>query len=297
MKTNRVPIELAQQSFLISKESEGVSPKTLDTYRRMTDKFIGYVLEQGITGLEAITPSIVRAYFLSLSKQGFTTHTIHDHCRPVKTMLRFWHFDGMLDTDVMARIKMPQTDKNVQPAFTEDEVKSLLQNGCKSERDKALLLFLLDTGVRASELCDLTIADVDLSSGAVTVEHGKGDKRRMTFMGTKSKRALLKYFMVRGEYANDSPLFPAQSGEHLTPSGLFQLLERIGDRAGVKDVAPHKCRRTMAIFCLRAGMDVFRLAQLLGHSQVQILRQYLNILPSDLKEAHRQSGALDHMRI
>lgn len=302
MKTNHeptstVPLQLAQESFLIAKESEQLSPLTLATYRRMTDKFVAFLMEQGITSLEGISPTTVRGYFTYLTKQGLTQHTIHDRARPVKTMLRFWHFDGMMQQNVMERVKMPSACKDVLPAFSELEVKTLLHDGCRNERDTAMLLFLLDSGCRASEFCALTVGDVDIKSGSVTIEHGKGDKKRVAYLGAKSKRALLKYMMLRGDCGASDPLFPSQTNQHLTTSGLGQCLERIGDRAGVKDVHPHKCRRTMAINCLRAGMSIFMLAKLLGHSDISVLRHYLSIQNDDLQDAVKQYGALDHMRL
>ncbi len=302
MKTKQIPsqntaLQLAQESFLVAKESEGLAPLSLVTYRRITDKFVAFLLQQDVTTPDGITPTVIRSYFTWLTKQGYTQHTIHDNARPVKTMLRFWHYDGLVDVDIMARVKMPQACKEVQPAFTEDEVKMLLRDGCKSERDKALLAFMLDVGVRAQELCDLKVSDVDIKSGAVVVEHGKGDKKRTAFMGAKCKRQLLKYLMTRGEYDDDSPLFPSQTNEHLTTSGLFQLLKRIGDRAGITDCHPHKCRRTMAINCLRAGMSIFMLAKLLGHSDISVLRHYLSIQDNDLQDAVKQHGALDYLRV
>jgi site-specific recombinase XerD len=68
---------------------------------------------QNVASPTAITPAIIRAYFADLHKHGYTVHTVHDYARPVKTLLRFWYFDGLINIDVMSNFKMPPTDKKV----------------------------------------------------------------------------------------------------------------------------------------------------------------------------------------
>lgn len=283
-------LALALDAFLLAKEGESVSRRTLATYRFALVRFLAHLAAQGITTPEDITPAHVRAYFAFLHRQSYTQHTVHDYARPVKTMLRFWHADGIMAADVMARVKMPAADRRVLPALTEAQVRALLA-ACDTLRDTALVLFMLDTGVRSSECCALTVADVDTTTGAVDVRQGKGGKRRTVYLGVRARRALVRYLLSRDHAAG--PLFPsANDGGHLTPNGLLQVLYKVGDRAGVH-VHPHVLRRTFALVALRSGMDIRRLAALLGHASLQVVRQYLDVTEHDLAQAHREHGPVD----
>jgi site-specific recombinase XerD len=241
----------------------------------------------------------VRSYFAELGKSDLTAWSVHDYARVVRTWLRFLFADGIMATDVMAKVTMPRLAKLVLPAFTPAEVQDLL-DACEGafvpERETALVLFLLDTGVRAAELCALRVADVDTRTGAVTVKAGKGNKDRTAYIGHKARRALLRYFYTRPTAGKDEPLFPAhRTGDPLTPHGLLQVCRRLGKRAEVEGCHPHKFRRTAAIWSLRAGMDLIRLAAMMGHEDLKTLRGYLKLVESDLQTAHKEHGAVDSM--
>lgn len=292
MSDNTIPTTLgsAIDAFLLAKESEGVSPRTLFAYRYALARFASWLTAQGITSPLELSPQRIRAYFAELHKHNYSVHTIHDYARPVKTLLRFWYFDGIVSTDVMARVKMPPIDKKVLPALTEDEVKHLL-NACETERDRALVLFLLDTGCRASEVCALNISDVDTKTGAVQVEHAKGGKRRTVYLGGQARRALSHYLLFRDDPSG--PLFPSSHDHtHLMPNGLLQVVRRLGAAAGIK-CSCHAFRRSFALTCLRNGMDIRRLAALMGHSDLAVVRQYLAITEQDIAAAHAAYGPVD----
>jgi len=282
---------LALDVFLLAKEGEGASPRTLYGYRFVCGRFLSHLTEHGLSTPQDITPGHVRSYFAELQHHGYSRHTVNDYARPVKTMLRFWHVDGVLETDVMQRVKMPRADNRVLPALSEGEVKRLLQ-ACETRRETALLLFLLDTGVRAAECCAINVADCDLHTGAIRIEHGKGGKRRTVYLGTQARRSLMRYLLERGN-PQYGPLFASvNTGAYMTPNGLLQVFRRLSDRAGVH-VSPHTLRRTFALTCLRNGMDVRRLAALMGHSDIDVLRPYLAIAEHDLQAAHEQYGPVD----
>lgn len=292
-------LNLAVEMFLTAKEAERVSARTLTAYRWALDRFVAWLHVQGVTEPTAITTQHVRAYFAELGKTAYTSWTIHDYARPVRTWLRFLFLDGILSVDVMARVTMPKLDKPILPAFTKAEIRSLLkacEGGEAPERDTALVLLMLDTGVRASELCALTVADVDTKTGMVKVRAGKGDKDRICYIGAKARQALLRYLLIRPSAVSSDPLFPSHhTQQHLTKNGLLLLCMRLGKRAKVNECHPHKFRRTCAIESLRAGMDLLRLAAMLGHEDLKTLRGYLKFVETDLQKAHAAHGAVSSL--
>jgi len=154
--------------------------------------------------------------------------------------------------------KVPQ--EPLEPISLED-LRAMLST-CRSRslmdrRDKAILLVLLDTGLRASELLAVDIGDVDMATGSILVRRGKGSKFRTAFVGSKARRALVSYLRMRLHLGNAKPLFATLSGNRLTYSGLRCAVRRRAARAGV-NTAPtlHSFSRACTIACLRNGVDI-----------------------------------------
>ena len=288
-------LDLALDVFITAKQAERCTSRTIETYRWTLSRFLSWLQEQGISDAQSITSHHIRLYLAHLDGRGYASTYIHIYARTVKTWVRFLHAEGLIATDPMAKVAMPRLDKEILPAFAPEDVKRLLA-ACLTDRDRALVLCLLDTGCRAAEFVNLNIADVDRKTGTVSVRQGKGRKDRVTFLGAKSRKALLKYLMSRQDAAAVEPLFPsATSGGRLTTNGLLLLCRRLGKRAEVEHCHPHTFRRTFALWSLRAGMNIFALQQIMGHSDLSILRKYLALVEEDLADAHRKHGAVDNM--
>lgn len=290
-------LSIAVDLFLTAKKSEALSSATLAIYTRAVARFTTWLRSQSVSDVTAITPHIVRKYLVELDSHGFKSSTVHDYTRPIKTMLRFLYQEGITTADVFAKVAMPKQDRPVLPAFSSDDVTRLFDactDSSSPARDRALVAVLIDTGVRAQELCDLVIGDVDTKTGLIVVRNGKGGKGRSVWLGAAATKAVLKYLLSRPKAGANEPLFPSHNtGEHMTVNGLYQVCKRLGLRSEVDHCHPHTFRRTFAIMSLRAGMDIFRLSKLMGHADVDILRQYLALDPTDLAAAHNDHGALD----
>jgi site-specific recombinase XerD len=288
-------LRLTLDTFLTSREAMRLSPATLDWYGRMLQPFLAFLEKQGITAPEAIAPSHIRAFLVSLQRQGVKDNTVHAYARAVRAFLNFLVEEGIIPESPMRKVKMPRLDRRILPAFSPEDVKRLLAV-CETPRDAAIVLCLLDTGLRAGEFVALNVADVDLKTGAVQVRRGKGGKGRVVFLGAKARKALLKYVMARGNTKPDEPLWlSGRTGERLTAHGLASVLRDLGKRADVAHCHPHTFRRTFALWSLRAGMNVYALQQIMGHSDLSVLRRYLALVEQDLQEAHRKHGAVDNM--
>lgn len=286
--------------LLLDCESRGFADKTLEYYRQRLTIFLRYCDEQQAKTLPDLTPVLIRSFLAGLQqrqKQGeISSAYVHSFARAIRTFCYFLVREELLDVSPFAKVKMPRLEKKVLPALTSEEVKAILR-ACEYERDKALVLFLLDSGVRASELCALNVGDVD-GEGAVTVRKGKGAKGRFTYIGARTRKQLLRYFTLErgGKPEAGEPLFVSQrGGERLTYWGLAQLLKRLKKASGVKHCAPHAFRRTMAIHSLRNGMNVYLLARMLGHADITVLRQYLDVVQADVQTAAKQSGVVDNL--
>ena len=124
---------------------------------------------------------------------------------------------------------------------------------------------------------------------------GKGRKYRTVIVGVKTRRVLLKYHTEINP-DDSAPLFQTNSGDRFTESGLHSWMRRLSERTGIH-ITPHALRRTFATLSLRAGMNVFQLQGLLGHSSLEMTRHYVSLIDKDLIDAHQKHGPVDNLLI
>lgn len=243
----------------------------------------------------AVKPSTVASYFRHLTT--FFTWTVNM---------------GFLPSSPMAKIKSPIDRGDEVKPFTDEEVAFLFANAKKSSyplRDYALVLFLLDTGLRASEVCGLRMSNLDMIAKRARVD-GKGGKERTVSFGTRTARALLAYTQSfpRPEFG---PVFLGERGA-FTTSGLRQMIERLGEeivpnqrrsyamrksrrpeRRIVVDAHPHRFRHTFAVNYLMAGGDPFSLQMILGHTNSKMTQRYANFARADVHRKHRAHSPVE----
>lgn len=281
--------------FLLDAASRNLTAATQTFYRSKLNRFITWCNEQGVTALADLTPHHVRRYLVEARESGLSSQYQNNLARAIRAWLNYCVRDELLERSPMSNVKMPKIQRKILSAYTEDEVAAILDS-CPTLRDTALVLLLLDSGVRSAELLALNVGDVNLTDGTVQVIDGKGQKGRVTHIGTRTRKAVLRYLLERGKPADHEPLFVGQKrGTRLTSTGIVQLMSRLQAASGVAEVTAHKFRRTMAITCLRNGMNVHVLARVLGHADIGVLRQYLDIAQSDTAAAHKQSGPVDNL--
>jgi site-specific recombinase XerD len=286
------PLSDAYAAFVIARQAQNVTPATLTYYAARLLPFVTWCTSKNVHEVDQVTAAHVRAYLVTMQERKLAAWSVHGAARAIRAFLRFCVADELIAT--APKFAMPKLPKHVLPAFAPADVARLL-DACDTPRDRVIVLFLLDTGLRAAELVALNGADIDMNNDAVHVHQGKGRKDRTVYLGAKTCRELHRYW--RAEY-KPGPMAPAwigRTGTRLSDSGLRQLLERIGDRADVDHCHPHTFRRTFALWSLRAGMDIYTLAALMGHADITVLRQYLALAEDDLQNAHTRHGAVDTM--
>lgn len=303
----------AIDGFLLFKEAGGLRPRTVALYRHHLDQFVSW---HGDGPLEALTPAAINGFLLYL-RTDYRPHRLNGDDRPLssqsiyntwtalKSFTRWAHETLQLPDVMTGQVPRPKTQNDEQQPFTQDEVKRLLAavKPVKTTRatsglyyvtdlrDKAIILTLLDTGIRAGELCRLTIGDVHIQSGRLVID-GKGGKARHVWLGAHTRPAVWRYLQERPTDPA-APLFASSTGRPLTRSALRKRLVVIGSRVGVEDAHPHRFRYTFAIQYLRNGGDVFTLQALLGHTTMKMVQHYLKLAAADVEEAHRRASPVD----
>lgn len=156
-----------------------------------------------------------------------------------------------------------------------------------------MLLFLLDSGVRVQEIVDMNISNV-YNGGTVLVEHGKGNKPRVTYIGNKAQRAFRKYLRL----CNDSnpALWLSRDGERMAKTSVQGMLIPRCKTAGIPPQSPHDFRRAFVLNMLRSKkVDVFDLKLLTGHTTLDVLGRYAAKVGEDARKAHEEGSPVDRL--
>ena len=223
--------------------------------------------------------------------------------RSIKSFFAFLAREQIIPSNLIATVKVPKTDEKVMPILTEDEIGKLLEQAGlipmidTQQREKAIMLTLLDTGLRVSELCGLTDEDVDLEEGVLKVM-GKGRRERHVPIGAKAAKALSLYQWARPDQVGTDKFWLTKDGRPLRPGRVEKVLRQLAEKAGLKGVKvnPHTWRHTSAVFYLRNGGDVFTLQKRLGHKTLDMTRHYSNLADSDVKAAHMRHSPADRLK-
>ena len=287
------------EAFIIDRKARGLSTNTTDFYRNKLKKFIEFCSLNQVRDIQELTANHIRKYLLWLEDKGHNKGGVHAHFRVLRSFLYWYELENDLLgwANPIRKVKVKSLrEEPLEPADSE-AVKTMLsvcENGFTGLRDKLILLMLLDTGLRASELLALDHVNVNPIIGTLQIIHGKGDKFRMAYLGKKTRLALRSYLKIKVN--TEGALFISIHGERLTYTGLRLLLKRRARKAGVSFQSPHSFRRLFALEMLRNGIDVFSLQLLMGHADLQILRRYLKQVSSDLREAHNKASPVDNKK-
>ena len=284
-------IEICIQNFLLSKKAERLAKGTLVFYKERLDAFIKYLATQEIKFVFQITSNNIREFLLYLEEvKEHNPGGVHTYFRVLKTFLR-WHWEEMEieSTNPISKVKAPKLTVEPIQGITREEFESLLSecsnNDFLGERDKAILKVLLDTGVRASELCNINIEDVNLIHKSILITKGKGRKPRFVFFGKSTKRQIKKYLRFRK--ASSVPLFTNRSGDRLIYNTLRQIIRRLSLKAGLQGIGLHDFRRAFCLECLNKGIPETTIARLMGHTTTQLIGRYAKQTSVDLMNSYR----------
>jgi site-specific recombinase XerD len=287
--------------------SQDYSPTTRAWYRSRLGAFAAWLRSAGIADLDDITPSTIRQYqdYVRTRPSGrrgrgeakpLDSFTVHGHTRAIKSFLNWAVAEELLDASVVKRIAMPRRATKVMPVLNPDQIRRLTL-ACDSARDRAVLAVLLDTGIRASELCGLALDRVFFSADdAYLLVHGKNRKSREVGLGRQSRQLLHRYIHRERRAPQEvTAVFLGRTGAPLTPMGLDRLLYRLRDRTGLRGVrvGAHVWRHTYAFNFIAQGGDVLRLSRLLGHTSVATTQGYLSAFSA--RDARRGQSVFDNL--
>lgn len=307
-KVITVGAALEEYEFIISE----LSAHTQRGYLSRVGRFARWCEKKHIS-LKALTPTVVANYLQEeLRKLSEVTgdplapDTVHGHMRAIKTFL-FWCAKPphrYLSLDTPQNLVMPKVDIKIIKPFSKEQIEQLKIAVTQNHfpiivaRDRAILAVLLDTGIRAAELCGLTLDNVSITpqDGYLTVL-GKGRKQREVPLGRQSRQILREYIKrYRPAAQGETHVFLSHRHAPLSTGALRTMFKTWKRRAKITGVrcSPHDCRHTYAIHFLLQGGDLYVLSRLMGHSSVTITEIYLRAVEA-LQARKRAKSVLDNL--
>lgn len=279
------------------------SPKTIEMRRGLLNRLIKFLWDkQHLT----CGRSELRQFFAALSNsrtgEKMRPSTADTYHRVYSAFFNWLVIEEIIGESPMRKIPKPRVPNDQITPLTQDQQRALLKAAKESYfglRNYALIRFLLDTGVRASEVCALNIEHLDLDNRKASVI-GKGNKKRTVFFGKRTWKALQSYLNSKQLYPH-KPVFVAESGDNtqdrLTRSGIYQVVEACGKAAHIKAVrcSPHTLRHTAAINFLHDEGQVFELKAMLGHESLAMTQKYCKVGVAELEKRFKRRSALDEI--
>lgn len=290
----------AVSSFILSKRADGRAPRTIQDYHRCLGPFAVWCNEHSLS-LGNLTRQDVRRYVVKLRANKWSEATVGIHIRNLRTFWRWCHDEGLTEHNLALAISAPKTHRRNELPLSPRDIQTLL-SACDSDdkqavRDKAMILFLTDTGLRVGEMELIARANVHINvRGWVRVYGSKTGQRRFVILGERTCRALSKYLNGRDDEL--SALWVGRQGA-LTDRGIYHALKRRARMVGMEErVHPHIFRKSFATQWLDNGGDAERLRVLMGWSPEtlsQMMAIYVASKRDHLEAAHRKAGPVDNM--
>ena len=289
------PLDLAAllPSWELALRSERKSAQTVKSYGDGVRAYLRWCDQTGQPPI--LDRNAVRAFVTDLLDGGAEPATARSRQLAVRRFSQWLADEGEQDEDPLIGLRAPKLDQKKTDSLTDEQLAALFKvcagRDLRDRRDEAILRMMAETGMRAGEVCGMTVADVDLPHGRLTVRRGKGGRARVVPISPQTARAIDRYLRVRRTHrlADTAALWLGDRGKELAYYGLHKALKRRADMAGVGGFHPHLLRHTAASRWLAKGGSEGGLMAVAGWKSRDMLDRYTRSTAEDraAEEARR----------
>ena len=274
---------------------KGLSKNTIYSYLRDLIAFSNFIGEEyEINQIENINKEHIHLYLKELSKTN-CTNSISRKLVSLRMLYIFLVKENIVKENLMSSFTLPKRDKKLPIVLSQEEMIEILDGiivcDAISSRNRCMVELLYATGMRISELLNLTLKDLNIKMGFIKVI-GKGNKERMIPIGSYVGEILEQYINdYRAEFTikNDSLLFFNKHGQRLSREEFYSILQTIVNSTSItKKVSPHTFRHTFATHLLENGADLRSIQELLGHSDISTTTIYTHISNQKIRSEYQQ---------
>jgi len=289
-------VEQAVDVFLMALRADGVKPETVVWYQHRLSRFVSLYRGRDIrkVGLDE-----VRAYIVQVQELNFAPYTFFTLVRAIRRLFKWLYEERRVDGDFHKRIRLPRLPQPVPKGIEMSEVVALLDqcNGSLAGvRDRAVILFLFDTGCRVGGLCGLRVGELDLGHRSARLLE-KGEKARTVLFGTPTEKALRGWMRARPFPQSEYVFTSMREDRPVSGNTVIQMLRRHAKRAGVTGrVNPHAFRHAFAREYILNGGDLASVSEMLGHSQISVTKQFYAVFQAEeLRDKHEAFSPVSHL--
>lgn len=264
--------------YLVAARQSGLSTQTLAQYGWHLGRLREWLSAEGIERIEEVDRATLRRWGAGLM-DGWAPATIRQAVYAARAFFGWCKEEGLISSDPSLALRAPHARKRIQRTLRPTEIQAMLDacdDGALGRRNRALISLLVDSGLRASEICRLRLADLDIEEGVLAVRVKGGDER-LGFFGSLTGERLRAWLEARPDTGRPEVFLSVggiRPGRPLTVPGLRSILRKLGQRAGVQRVSTHAFRRSFACVSIRAGAPG-RIVQLAGRwANIQMVEEY-----------------------
>ena len=278
--TNEKLIRRYRACLMVDGKSDKTAYQYIRTIRKLVEMIRRPLPEMGAYDVR---------YFLAMEQdRGISNSTLENNRSSILAFFQWMADEEIIPKNPISKIKPIKSPEEVKEAFSDVDMDAL-RSACKSLKERALLEFLVSTGVRVSELASMEVQDINFDTLSVHVIHGKGAKERMTYTTAVAAKHLISYLKSRKQ--DGTALFYNKKGEPLEAGGIRFILNTLAKRAGVDHVHPHRFRRTFATNLAKRGMEIQEIQRLLGHSNINTTMVYISTDDTRIQASYKRYTA------
>ncbi len=280
-----------------------LSTHTVQAYGRDCAEFARVLEARSVASIEAVGASELVALLAAMRDRGLSARSRARVLSAVRGLFRYLMREGVVDLDPTADLRRPRQEKKLPTTLSRENVSALLdvggQDDCLVSRDVTMIELVYATGLRVSEVVGLTMSQINLEAGFLTVV-GKGRKERAVPIGSYSQRSLTQYLEhvrpmilakpgATGTTRLSQDVFVTRRGRHMTRQSFWQRLKKITLRADVRQrLSPHTLRHAFATHLVEGGADLRAIQMMLGHSDISTTEVYTHVARDRLREVHKK---------
>lgn len=274
------------KKFIATKKLEGKSQRTLKKYQPELEKVVAFLNKN----LFEVDTYDLRLY-LALYKENrkISNRTLDNIRKTISSFFSWLHDEGLIGRNPARALKQIKYEQIVRKPFTAVE-REKLKNACSQPRDLALVEFLYASGLRVSEVISLDRNSIDFVTREATVI-GKGGKERRFYLSEICIEYLKRYLNTRIDHNMSLFVSCKLPYSRLTKEGVELIVKKIGEKAGVSNVHPHRFRRTLATDLVRKGVPIQDVARILGHSDLRTTQVYVSLDQETVKYHYNKAIA------